>query len=821
MSLADAGLSLLLDPDRLSALMGRPVRATHLRAKPGVSTTAALVGEDGRPWGWIRTLTGEARVKAGKARVVADEVGLAGALGEAELTGRDTVVQWGPVATDPRLARELARVARVLTVKDTTVLRYNPLRRLVLHHGDLVLRITEERHRARLEGTTWPLSAAGVPVVGPWRSPGPDVVAGLDGPGRAHPAASSRTSVWPWVPGRDASGTTDPATLRAVGEALGRLHLADPALLPDLPRRGWAQLRAAAADSVALLEQVAPGAASAAARALAQLPVDNPGPQLPQVVVHGDFSLDQCLVADEPSPSAPDGQRDSRSATTFAPDVQVTDLDRAAVAVPVLDHAVLLATALATDDPVLTGPGALAALGEGYAARTGRPVTVPGPWAAAALLARSAEPWRGQRPGWQVETARRSLLAARLAAEEDAWGPRARPAEPPDPQGATADRTADPQGASVDADAHRDRAEDPSQRITVERAWPGRVRDGVRQTTVEGRDALGRVRAGTVGRDGIPRVLPHGTDPRLPGLVRVAPLGEIVVHRAGRRAVVRTADAYVKVLRPGRAPAVARAGQAGAALARAAGLAAPEVVASDEDTVTFAVLPGRSVHGLSADPDWAEAWRAWTQAWTRLQALGPGDAAQAGLPTHTADDEAGVVETWVNRAAEAGLLDDRWARRGREVADRLRTVGDPELLVPTHRDLHDKQLLWDGAAPDGPRLGVLDLDTACLADPVLDPVNLAVHADLRHAQGLWSGEAADVVVAAARTVVDDPVVDGSDRWALAELATVVRLVCVYAFRPQWRGTVARWAEDRWGRADESSLMDVSRPSPADRASWVS
>lgn len=262
MSLADAGLSLLLDPDRLSALMGRPVRATHLRAKPGVSTTAALVGEDGRPWGWIRTLTGEARVKAGKARVVADEVGLADELGEAELTGRDTVVQWGPVATDPRLARELARVARVLTVKDTTVLRYNPLRRLVLHHGDLVLRITEERHRARLEGTTWPLSAAGVPVVGPWRSPGPDVVAGLDGPGRAHPAASSRTSVWPWVPGRDASGTTDPATLRAVGEALGRLHLADPALLPDLPRRGWAQLRAAAADSVALLEQVAPGAAS-------------------------------------------------------------------------------------------------------------------------------------------------------------------------------------------------------------------------------------------------------------------------------------------------------------------------------------------------------------------------------------------------------------------------------------------------------------------------------------------------------------------------------------------------------------------------------
>ncbi|MFB9731409.1 phosphotransferase [Ornithinimicrobium kibberense] len=751
MSLGDAGLSLLLDPDRLTVLVGRPVRATHLRAKPGVSATATLMDEDDRPWGWVRTLTGQARVKGDKARAVADEVGLAGELREAELPGRDTVVQWGPVATDPRLARELARVARVLTVQDATVLRYNPLRRLVLRHDDLVLRVTEDRHRRRLVGTTRPLAAAGVPVVGSWR---------------AHPAASSRTSVWSWVPGRDASGTTDLVTQRAVGEALGRLHRADPALLPDLPRRGWAQLRAAAADSVALLEQVAPGAASAAARALARLPEQDPGPHLPQVVVHGDFSLDQCVVAGK----------------TPAPVVRLLDLDRAALGAPVLDHAVLLATALASDDPVLDAPGGLAALGEGYATRTGRPVAVPGAWAAAALLARVAEPWRGQRPGWQVETARRSLLAARLAQEEDAWAERA-------------------PGRQV---------------ITVQRAWPGRARDGVRETTVEGRDADGRLRAGTVGPDGIPRVLPPGTDPRLPALSRVAPLGEVVVHRAGRRAVVRTADAYVKVLRPGRAPAVARAGAAGAALARAAGLAAPEVLGSDEDTVTFAVLPGRSVHELSADPGWTEVWRAWAQAWTRLQALGPGDAAAAGLPTHTGDDEAGVVETWVGRAVEAGLLDDLWARRGREVADRLREAGDPVRLVPTHRDLHDKQLLWDGAAPVGRRLGVLDLDTACLADPVLDPVNLAVHADLRRAQGLWSATASGVVVAAARSVVDD-----ADRWAVAELATVVRLVCVYAFRPQWRETVARWAEDRWERADESSLIDVSRPSPADRAFWVS
>src|SRR5699024_2461295 len=88
----------------------------------------------------------------------------------------------------------------------------------------------------------------------------------------------------------------------------------------------------------------------------------------------------------------------------------------------------------------------------------------------------------------------------------------------------------------------------------------------------------------------------------------------------------------------------------------------------------------------------------------------------------------------------AGLLPEVWAGRVERVARRLEAQAGPSRLVPTHRDLHDKQLLWDGAA-----LGVLDLDTACLAAPELDPANLAVHADLRAAQGLWSREAAATV----------------------------------------------------------------------------
>ena len=120
----------------------------------------------------------------------------------------------------------------------------------------------------------------------------------------------------------------------------------------------------------------------------------------------------------------------------------------------------------------------------------------------------------------------------------------------------------------------------------------------------------------------------------------------------------------------------------------------------------------------------------------------------------------------------------------------MRSAGD-NALVPAHRDLHDKQLLWDGSG-----LGVLDLDTTCLADPALDPANLAVHARLRVAQGLWSSTAAAVVEVAAERVATAAGVD-QERWRTARQATLLRLVGVYAFRPRLSGLVAHWADRYW------------------------
>ncbi|SOC56857.1 phosphotransferase [Ornithinimicrobium cerasi] len=785
----DPALALLLDPAWLSALVGAPVRATRLRPKPGVSSVAALVSPDGSPWGWVRTLTGPARAKAAKGRAAGRVDGVA----EWVIPGTDTLVQWGPVPTDPRLGRYAARLPLGAHV---VVLRHNPLRRLVVRDGPLVHRVTAAPHRRRLSDVTRALARAGVPVVTPVR--GSEV-------------RSSHVTTWPWVDGRDAVGEADPAVLREVGASLARLHAVrlpvrepsagagrrrgastaapgalqtaaprgTPAPAPRssaddrvvgplrdwLPERTWADVVGAAAASVEQLRVTGRPELVTRARAVLRR-VGSAGPTSDEVVVsHGDFSLDQCLLP-------VDGG------------VLLTDLDRAALAPRELDLAGLIATCLlARSDagvPVL----------QGYADAAGLPAVpdVPGPWVAAALLARVVEPWRRQEQDWVAGTGRLVGLA------EAALSP-----------GATTGglHGAPPVGRLAVPEVVTDGTEE----VRVGRAWPGKVRDGIPRVVVEGRDGAGRLRAGTWDAAGRTRLLPPGADPALPALADVD--GELVVHRAGRRAVVRRPDAYTKVVRPGRGSALARACEAGRLLATAAGLGSPEVLRAGEDVVDLSVVPGRPLHELADRTDWGEAWECWAEAWMRFQGVADGP----DLPVHGDADEAAVLRTWAQRAAPL-LTGTPWPDRLEALATALTArAGSGLRPVPTHRDLHDKQLLWDGAT-----LSVLDLDTACLASPALDPANLAAHASLRQAQGLWSATAAGVVRDHADRVATAAGVS-EEEWRLAEAATVGRLVGVYAHRPRWRRTVEAWAERSWRRlVDESSLMEVSPASPAGKAS---
>jgi aminoglycoside phosphotransferase (APT) family kinase protein len=331
--------------------------------------------------------------------------------------------------------------------------------------------------------------------------------------------------------------------------------------------------------------------------------------------------------------------------------------------------------------------------------------------------------------------------------------------------------------------------------VQVTRAWSAEPPRGGRGGSLrfEGHDELGRVRAGTL-TAGRADLLPPGVDPRLPDLAGWSSTADVVVHRAGRRAVLRTAEGYVKVVRPGRGPDLAaRAGQ-GRHRAAEAGLAAPEVLCSGPGWMAMSTVAGQDLHRAAATVDrtqWLAWWRQWAQAWPDLVASDP-----TGLPAHTGTDEAGVLWEAVSTALAWRALPDRDGA-GMAVTEQvcrgLAAAPDPATGVG-HRDLHDKQLLG-GTGP----LGVLDFDTAAVTEPALDLANLAVHARWRTVQGVWSPEQADVVVEAARQVAHTLAVP-SWRWESYAAGTALRLAAVYAFRPRWHDAAVRWWDEEVGRA---------------------
>jgi hypothetical protein len=331
------------------------------------------------------------------------------------------------------------------------------------------------------------------------------------------------------------------------------------------------------------------------------------------------------------------------------------------------------------------------------------------------------------------------------------------------------------------------------EQLTVLRSWPGS--DGVR--ILECRDEVGRLRAARLvpgaasgSGDGLEEVaggrlevLPFARDPKLRSL---APGGELLVHRAGKRAVVRTADGFVKHLRRGRAEGVARATETMGGLADRAGFTVPRVVEADQHSVTLTTVPGVPLLSLDG-AEWERAWAQWEDLWPRL-VLAPVPAAAEPIGLHDAQDEAEVVRTWCAhvRAFDAGGLGTRWASQLvaieehvvgllQEVATRA-SAGAARTPAIAHRDLHDGQMLFD---PVTDRLGILD------AQGLLDPDRARVaHAAIRRT--------ADAVDADAR------------RLEVYRRAAQARLVGVYAFRPQWARLAARMAEELAADARASS-----------------
>ena len=374
-----AAVEAVLDQDRLSELIGRPVRAARLRIKPDVSLTVGL--EDaatGRPAGWARLMWPSGRAKADRAARRARARGLRTV--RRELDG-GLVLHAGRLASDPALMEHVGRAAAGGLVEDpdgARVLRHNPLRRLVVRTGAGVVRITsapqddELRLRgfigARVPGAPIPAAAPG------FAAPGPPVhVSALRFVGDTDLERAAR-------PGASAAGALAAASA-AAGAALAALHASTRRLPPDLAARlpgRRADGRRAGAVHASVLRALDP---ALAARALAldeRLPADPPAAR---VLAHGDFTPDQVLVRLD------DGA------------VWLTDFERSRLAPAATDLGSYLA--------VVDGAAARALL-DGYADAGGR---VPddadlAAGAARARLARLAEPLRHADPLWRERIGR-------------------------------------------------------------------------------------------------------------------------------------------------------------------------------------------------------------------------------------------------------------------------------------------------------------------------------------------------------------------------------------------------------------------------------
>ena len=321
----------------------------------------------------------------------------------------------------------------------------------------------------------------------------------------------------------------------------------------------------------------------------------------------------------------------------------------------------------------------------------------------------------------------------------------------------------------------------------VRRAWPASRNRIAFEAAKDG----GGIRAGYLGDNGVELLAP-GRDPKLPGLERLLAHDravQLISHRPGKRAVVRLPDGcFAKCVRPGRAGAII-AGQRRAG-AFAAGFELPEVLVADDSTVTLSRLPGVELHDPARlGENWQRAWTECLESWTLAGKEAP-HRNDSDSPVHTAASELHVLNDWRERAAGLlGSLRHRLDALIAEVSDELihRATEATEAVPgrepgwgPIHRDLHDKQLMWDPVA--GP--GMLDVDTACRGERELDLGNLAAHARWRCAQGIWTEADAEVVLDAIGTATS---ASGSvpARVRTYERSALLRLVCVYAFRPRY------------------------------------
>ena len=328
----------------------------------------------------------------------------------------------------------------------------------------------------------------------------------------------------------------------------------------------------------------------------------------------------------------------------------------------------------------------------------------------------------------------------------------------------------------------------------LRRAWPAGRDSEPASASIECVDGRGRLRAGHVTVGGAPDLLPYASDPALPALSRQL-TGRLVVHRAGRRAVVMEASRVRKIVRPHKAASLVRAHTTAASVLRVTGLRTPRILGNGDDVVDLELLPGRSLDELGDAG--LPGWKRFTEAWSLL-----GDR-EADLPVHGPRQETEVLRRWFASAQRHGVIDQPAPLHEQVVDTCLSLREDDGERVIAHRDLHDGQLLWDGID-----LSLLDLDTAAMAEAALDLGNLWAHADLMAVQGRLSPGAH----AQVRGLLDNlarTLPTTTERLETYYRSSALRLVFVHAFRPTTHQWLPIWVRHCLGHASPFAPLDLS------------
>ncbi|MFF2316569.1 hypothetical protein ACFVTE_09890 [Arthrobacter sp. NPDC058097] len=355
---------------------------------------------------------------------------------------------------------------------------------------------------------------------------------------------------------------------------------------------------------------------------------------------------------------------------------------------------------------------------------------------------------------------------------------------------------------------------------SVRRAWPG-TSPGSYDLEVRCPDRPG-VLAGHFS-DGIFEPVTVD-DRRLPALAAESVKGEMVVHRAHKRAVLRATDAYIKVFRPGRALTAAASHNITAAALTEGGFGTPRLVSAGSDVLVLGRLAGRSFyelgqsHSASAarteiagqagiagqtgitDASYAALWARWSRAWVgTVTAAGSPEFQDSlhRLPLRDAQKEAASLQRWVDHwlrhsegVAAAAPARAVLLARARAVTEALLSTS-PDPVGWGHGDLHDKQMLGGQELGGSPAPGLLDFDESCRAEAALDLANLDVHLELRWRQNVLTTRryaiAHAAVVSAAERLHASP-----HRFAAYAASTRLRLACLYSFRPPWGADAASY-----------------------------